>query len=88
MDDIWNGAEEASGTFDGTTGPSILINGTTVPLVTGESFKDAIISAARNAGFGKFRVFLNGSEMLPKDAPPFVGTSDQIEVRPYDVAGC
>ena len=45
------------------------------------------LGAARDAGFGKFQVYLNGSEIDPADAPESLSPGDSLEIRPYEVAG-
>jgi len=83
--DVWNGAEEIRGTFNGTT--AILVNGASFALTPGAPFKETVLSYAKDAGFGKFRIFLNNEEIKPSMAPEMISEGDRIEVRPYDVAG-
>jgi hypothetical protein len=45
------------------------------------------MNLARDAGFGKFRIILNGSEIKPSQAPEVLNEGDKVEIRPYDVAG-
>jgi hypothetical protein len=85
MADVWNGARDESGTFTATT--CALVNGASIPLTPNTSFKDTVLSLSRDAGFGKFRVFLNGDEVKPSQSPEMLSEGDKIELRPYDVAG-
>lgn len=68
---------------------TITVNGSTQDITEniGESFGATITEIARNASMGKFRVFLNGTEVKPEDAPETVVAGASIELRPYDVAG-
>jgi hypothetical protein len=70
-----------------TEGTYVFVNGSYVPVTPGTNFISAITDVAKNAGLGKFRVFLNGSEFTPEDAPELVGDGDKIELRRYDQAG-
>jgi hypothetical protein len=83
--DTWNAADERAGDFTRTT--SALVNGAEIALQPGGSMKDAVINLARDAGFGKFRVLLNGTEIKPSQAPELINEGDHLELRPYDVAG-
>ena len=65
----------------------ILVNGATIEVQPGSSMKETVRTYARDAGLGKFRVFLNGSEVRPSEAPEVVEAGTKIELRPFDVAG-
>ena len=67
-----------------TTGAKLIINGSEISLSVGDNFKDAVIAAAKDAGYSKFRVILNGSEIDPADCPTLVSDNDVIEIMPYD----
>ena len=66
---------------------TLIVNGSETPITDGSDFKEIAIGAARDAGFGKFRVILNGEEIDPADAPETLGTGMTLEIRPYEVAG-
>lgn len=68
-------------------GASILINGSFVDVELGSPFLQTVKNAALNAGFGKFRCFLNGVEVRPTTAPTNFETDHKVELRPYDEAG-
>lgn len=68
-------------------GASILVNGSHVPVEEGADFLATVKGAALNAGFGKFKAFLNGQEIRPSSAPATISTDHRIEIRPYDEAG-
>jgi hypothetical protein len=68
-------------------GAAILVNGSHRPLEVGASFLDSVKSVASQAGFGKFKVFLNGAEIKPSSAPAEVRPNDRVEIRPFDEAG-
>jgi len=66
---------------------TLTINGSTSTITEGTSFKDTVISAAKDAGLGKFRVILNGSEIDPATAPANMESGMALEIKPYEVAG-
>lgn len=66
---------------------TLTINGAVNTLEAGSSFRDAVVEAARNAGYGKFRVYLNGAEIDPASAPATIGATDALEIRPFEKAG-
>jgi len=68
-------------------GTYIRVNGSDVAINPGDNFVDTVKSVARDSNMGKFRLFLNGSEISPKDAPSVVEQGMALELRPYDVAG-
>ena len=87
-EEIWSGNEERI--YDDR--PSelntyIRVNGSDIPLTPGSSFASAVKEVARDSGLGKFRVYLNGAELKPKDAPDSIEEGMSLELRPYDVAG-
>lgn len=63
------------------------INGSDRALTPGADFAETIIAAAREAGLGKFRVFLNDSEIDPEDAPETIEAGMRIKLTPFEVAG-
>lgn len=65
-------------------GATLEINGSITSINVGDNFKDIVIQAANNAGYSKFRVFLNGEEIEPVDCPTLVSAGDKIKVMPYD----
>jgi hypothetical protein len=83
--DVWDGADQRRGDFTGRT--QALVNGSSIDITPGSSFKEVVLQLSKDAGFGKFRVLLNGSEIKPSMAPEQISEGDKIEVRPYDVAG-
>jgi len=88
--DYWdNSPEEEVFEDDGVSSanPFVFVNGAKVDVEMGSSFVSSVGDVAKNAGLGKFRVFLNGNEILPSESPEFIGESDSIELRKYDVAG-
>ncbi len=66
---------------------TLTINGSQTQVASGTSFRDTVISSARDAGLGKFRVILNGSEIDPAQAPETLEPGMSLEIRPYEVAG-
>lgn len=65
----------------------IKINGTVLAIEPGASFRDTVKNVTLEAGLGKYRVFLNGAEIRPSEAPAQFAEGDVAEVRAYDVAG-
>lgn len=66
---------------------NVRINGSNSTVEAGTSFRDTVVNAARDAGLGKFRVMLNGSEIDPAAAPATLEAGMNLEIRPYEVAG-
>ena len=81
-----SGSVEESG-LDRGVGTYIVVNGSRIPVNPGSSFVETVRSHAEDAGLGKFRVFFNGDEVKPSMAPDIVSENDNIELRPYDIAG-
>lgn len=73
--------------LDAPNGPSILVNGSYQRVEEGVNFLNAVKSVALNAGFGKFKVYLNGTEVRPSNAPSEIRPEDRVEIRPFDEAG-
>ena len=86
--EFWDGNEEQ--VYD--EGPSelntyIRVNGSDRQIEVGSSLVSAIKETARDAGLGKFRVFLDGQEIRPSEAPDTVTEGMGLELRPFDIAG-
>jgi len=79
--------DEVPATDRPTNGPTILINGSYQPLEVGSPFLQACQTTALQAGFGKFKVWLNGAEVRPSSAPAEVSPDMSVEIRPFDEAG-
>ncbi len=86
MSDYWdsNPEEMSESSGDGTF---VRINGANIDIDPGSNFKSTIKEKAEEAGLGKFRVFLNGNEIKPSEAPEIIESGMQVELRPYDIAG-
>ncbi len=87
-DQVWNGSQG----FDSEPAPEdggtyIRVNGSNVAVGAGTSFGATVTETAKNAGLGKFRVFMDGNEVKPADAPDMIEAGMNVELRPYDVAG-
>ena len=63
------------------------VNGSVRDIESGATLKEVVIATARQAGFGKFRFYINGSEVLPQDAPVLIEAGNAYKVSAYDVAG-
>lgn len=79
--------QEAPVALEAPQGASILINGSYQDVELGSPFLNTVKNAALNAGFGKFRCFLNGVEVRPTTAPTNFESEHKVELRPYDEAG-
>ena len=88
-EEVWSGSEDVWGATDAdnSDNPSIRVNGSDIYPEVGDSFKEAIKECSFDAGFGKFRVILNGEEIKPSEAPELIVAGMRIEVLPYDVPG-
>ena len=67
----------------------IRINGMTKSVESGTSF-DKIKELGVDAGFSKFRVFMNGTEIKPDEVSvkcPDLLEGNSFEVKPFDEAG-
>lgn len=65
----------------------VIINGSSIPVSPGSSMVETVKRMALDAGYGKFRVFINNAEIKPSEAPALINENDKIEIRPYDKAG-
>lgn len=65
----------------------IMVNGSMIPVEVGASFRETIKNVSLDAGFGKYRVFLNSAEIRPSEAPVAFAAGDKVEIRAYDDAG-
>lgn len=72
---------------DRPTGASVLVNGSYQNLEVGAPFLQSVQAVALQAGFGKFKVWLNGIEVRPSSAPAEVSADMSVEIRPFDEAG-
>ena len=64
----------------------VSVNGMNVEVNPGDDFKESVIKIARDADYGKFRVFMNGEEIEPDIAPELFEDGMKVEIRPYDKA--
>jgi hypothetical protein len=92
MNDFFD--QETGNDFDGDVpmtnrpnGASVLVNGSYQNLEVGAPFLQSVQAVALQAGFGKFKVWLNGVEVRPSSAPDVVSAEDSVEIRPFDEAG-
>ena len=86
-DQYWDGNEEVQYDEETELNTYVRVNGSEMPVQVGQSFVSVVKETARSAGLGKFRTFLNGSEIRPSEAPDIVEEGMKLELRPYDVAG-
>lgn len=83
--EVWGNDNFQYNEGDVVTG--VMVNGSIVPVEEGASFKETIKNVSLDAGFGKYRVFLNGAEIRPSEAPVTFNAGDKAEIRAYDNAG-
>jgi len=90
-DRVWAGdvsnVEETPESLSQPNGAYARVNGATVRLDPGASFRETCMKLSRDAGFGKFRVFLDGREIKPTEAPETIVEGMKMEIRAFDVAG-
>ena len=88
-EEYWNGNEEEEFvSYDEDSGlTSIRVNGASIEVEPGSAFAGSVKETAMDAGLGKFRVFLNGMELKPSDAPSVFEEGMTVELHQYDVAG-
>lgn len=87
MSEYWDSNPEMEEMEDTGNGTYLRINGANINVDPGSNFKEVIKAKAEEAGLGKFRVFLNGNEIKPSNAPSVIEEGMRMEVRPYDIAG-
>ena len=71
-------------------GANVLVNGSYQTLEEGSNFLQSVKQVALQAGFGKFKVWLNGNEIRKPSTVKdmIVNPEMNVEIRPYDEAGC
>jgi hypothetical protein len=77
---------------DRPEGPTVLVNGSYQRVEVGAPFLSTMKAIALQAGFGKFRVWLNGTEIRPSAikegrAPSEITDDMNLEIKPFDEAG-
>lgn len=89
MNDYWDNSPEVEDVYADTQDSNtyIRVNGSNIAIDPGASLIETVKTQARDAGLGKFRVFMNGSEIRPSEAPDTISAGTHLELRPYDVAG-
>jgi len=76
---------EREAATEGRTGA--VVNGEFIAIEPGANVVDTCLALAADAGYGKFRVFLNNDEYEPEDIPETLQEGDILKVTAYDVAG-
>lgn len=90
MDNVWDGNtldtfEDEDFDASGRTG--VMVNGSFLDVEPGLSLPEKVKEIARQSGFGKFNVKLNGSAIDPSEAPGKFRPGDVVEISKYDIAG-
>jgi hypothetical protein len=83
--EVWGQENYNYDVEEGQTG--VMVNGALVAVEEGANFRDTIKNVSLDAGFGKYRVYLNGAEIRPSEAPATFARGDKAEIRAYDDAG-
>ena len=87
---IWNNVyedvEDVEDDRDIREGATAVVNGVTLSLETGANFKSTILNLARDAGYGKFKVYMNGNELKVSEAPDLIIEGTSIRITPFDSA--
>lgn len=83
----WDATPETESYTGPQASTSIRVNGSDIQLTPGAGFVDTVKSVARDSQMGKFRLYLDGSEIKPSEAPGSIEEGMKLELRPYDVAG-
>lgn len=88
-DEHWDNSPEVEQVYgeEADLNTFVRVNGGNIAINPGANFIETVKATARDAGLGKFRVFLNGEEVKPSEAPESIAEGTRIELRPYDVAG-
>lgn len=63
------------------------INGDVRELTVGAELKDVVIEAARDAGYSKFKFYIDEEEVLPQNAPRYIEAGKAYKIVAFDVAG-
>jgi hypothetical protein len=63
------------------------VNGNVSEVEVGVDLKEMVLGFARDAGYGKFRFFIDEEEVLPQNAPSLSEAGRRYKITPYDVAG-
>ena len=78
---MWNVEAVESGSA------TMSVNGAEYEVDAGQDLKDVVLGFARDAGFQKFRFFIDGEEVLPQDAPTQTEAGKEYKITAYDQAG-
>jgi hypothetical protein len=89
MEEVWGAIDDFTVDMEEISDVQtfVIAGGQVTPIEPGTSFKEVVLNAADTAGYGKFRVLLNGEEIRPSAAPTVFEEGFRVEIRPYDVAG-
>lgn len=91
MENTWDGntldmlSDNADVDTEGRTG--VLVNGSMIEATPGDNLPEKVVQIARQSGFGKFNVRLNGNSIDPSEAPSEFRPGDVVEISKYDTAG-
>jgi hypothetical protein len=87
-EEVWDQEVEEELYDEGPRSATYLrVNGMNNEVEIGTSFRNTVLAMAKDAGLGKFRVFVGGEEIGKSEAPEVFTEGMKVELRPYDVAG-
>jgi hypothetical protein len=66
---------------------TLIINGDEREVTVGDDLKNVVLEAAREAGYSKFKLFIDEEEVLPQDAPQLIEAGKTYKIVAFDVAG-
>ena len=78
---------EWSTVWDITPKTKIIVGENEVEVEHGKPFAETVIAIAREAGLKRFRVFVDGNEVSPNNAPQNFEGIQRVEIKPIDEAG-
>lgn len=64
-----------------------VVNGETFSVPVGENLKDKVIEFAKIAKYSKFRLYIEGVEVAPNEAPLYTENGKEYKISAFDVAG-
>jgi hypothetical protein len=84
----YNIFEEARGAGEEVPSTGVHINGEFIAVEPGTVFGETVVNLAAEARYGKFRVFIDGVEIVDPSAAPYTFAEGlQVDIRGYDGAG-
>ena len=82
---MWN--DETNNVEATETNAVFIVNGESFEVEAGADLKETVLGFARNAGYSKFRFYINDAEVAPHEAPSTVEGATVYKIVAYDKAG-